>query len=289
MNENQNLAQTPATNEQSEQSYEIKSDFYQHLDNNDLINYNCYLIEKRAKSSIFSKILGVFIIFLGIYAFFNVPEGGLKTSDIVKNCIFIVIGIIFVFVLNPLTIRMQRSIIRKKITGNYPEVIMNVVVSNEGISFSVPSDDDTNVSRENIEPEESSQKEQSNEQAREEEQEQEELLTEDSPEGLEEEAIDETKKPVKWIDTLPTEDPEMELCEDENSDETDEQAKEEKFTIPWGGIVNIEDDGAYMFVNMVGFQSMLIKKEDCPNLDEVKTYILEKLNNPKQYIEKKKK
>lgn len=265
--QNQEITEEKNINEQ----FEVISDFEQHLTNEDLVNYNFYLIERRAKSSIFSKILGVFIIFLGVYAFFNTKEGGLTTGDIVKNCIFIVIGLLFVFLLTPLTIRMQRSIIKKRIIGQYPEVLMKVVVSNEGISFSVPADDKEAEPVDENQPQETPQEE-SYEQLREKEYEDETIET--LPEELEE-----NKEPLEETFEEPQ----------EETEEVLEEPQEEKFTVPWGGIINIDDDGTYMFVNMVGFQSMLIKKESCPNLDEVKTYILSKLDNPKNYVEKKKK
>lgn len=247
MNENNQKIeneQFEETVEESQNKEEIISDFHQYLIDEDMVQYNFYLIEKRIKTSFFTKIVGIFIIFLGVYSFFNVPETGLGTSDIINNCIFIVFGLFFTFALGPIQLLIQRKIIKKKIIGIYSEVDMHVVVSNEGISFSVPKED---------------------------------------------EEINDTISEEETI-LVTKEENDLEINENTEEEENISQEEiDEKFTIPWGGVVNIEDDGRFMFINMVGFQSMLIKKVDCPNIEDVIAYSKQKLGEEKRYRIKKNK
>ena len=47
---------------------ELISEFSQELDSNDLLNYNIYRLEKQAKGQLFTKIIGLFIVILGMSA-----------------------------------------------------------------------------------------------------------------------------------------------------------------------------------------------------------------------------
>ena len=227
---------------------ELISEFSQELDSNDLLNYNIYRLEKQAKGQLFTKIIGLFIVILGVYSFFQIPEEGLKTSDIITNCLFIVLGLFFAFAMGPISLALQKRILKKKLTNNYPTVIMNVKVSDEGISFEVLEDEqisEADEPSEKIETEsevESTQEEQNNE-------------------GIQENA-------------------------EESNEETEN--KSQAFTVPWGGILNVEDNKAYLFINIVGYSPMIIKQSACTNLDEIKEYIKNKLVDQKRYIEKTK-
>lgn len=254
------------------QNYEIleeKSKFTQMLDVEDLINYNDYIIDRRAKSSIFPKILGAFIVLLGMYDIIQqIIQHSTNVTNYVLNAICIICGLLFVFVLGPMTTKMQKKAIRKNLRANFQNVFMEVTVNNEGISFEVV--DGQNSTQQEIVEEEKQNEEttiyMSNEQARE-------LEYEENNQDLDENTQDESTEEVTEDATTTTE----------------EEKNPNAFTIPWGGITRIDDDGIYMFINMIGYQSLLIKKSECSNIQEVVEYAKEKLlDDPKRYIEIKK-
>ena len=112
-----------------------KVKFQQTLTPEDLIAYNCYLATKRSKSSLMTRILGLFLIIMGIVDFF-------RPKPQIAMCIIIIIfGVFGLFFLNPLLLIIQKNTIRKKIAQNYSDVLMNVTVSEEGYSFEVPTDE----------------------------------------------------------------------------------------------------------------------------------------------------
>lgn len=238
-------------NKETKLENELVSEFSQDLDSNDLLNYNIYRLEKQAKNQIFTKIVGLFIVILGVYSFFQIPEEGLKASDIITNCVFIVLGLFFAFAMGPISLAMQKRILRKKLANNYPTVIMNVRVNDDGISFEVPEENQSTepTSEKNDEIEETNEPETTQEQVQ--------------------ENVDENSENVE------------EESEESNS-------KSQAFTVPWGGIVNVEDNKAYLFINIVGYSPMIIKQSACPNMEETKEYIKKRLVDQKRYIEKNK-
>lgn len=237
---------------------ELISEFSQELDSNDLLNYNIYRLEKQAKGQLFTKIIGLFIVILGVYSFFQIPEEGLKTSDIITNCLFIVLGLFFAFAMGPISLALQKRILKKKLTNNYPTVIMNVKVSDEGISFEVLEDEQISEADEPTEK----------------------IETESEVESTQEEQMEEPQENIE----------ENNEGIQENAEESNEETenKSQAFTVPWGGILNVEDNKAYLFINIVGYSPMIIKQSACPNLDEIKEYIKNKLVDQKRYIEKTK-
>ena len=68
----------------------------------------------------------------------------------------------------------------------------------------------------------------------------------------------------------------------------EETVEEEKIanalTIPWGGMAKVEEEENYIFINMLGYEAMIMKKSDCEEIEEVIEYIKEKLGDEKKYI-----
>lgn len=239
--------------------------FQQNLTPEDLIAYNCYLATRRSNSSLMTRILGLFLIVMGIVDFFR------PTPQYVMCVVIILFGVFGLFFLNPLLLMVQKNTIRKKITQNFRDVLMNVTVSEDGILFEVPEDEE---SKQEEKEEENYYGEihtvkpvdevMSNEEACEQEAEQ------ISTDEVKEEEIKQETESVE--EEVVTEEPFQE-----------ENKKINGFMVPWTGITKIVDDGVYMFINMPGFQSMLIKKEACETIEEVIAYCKEKLGNDKKY------
>lgn len=253
--------------ENENKEYEVireETKFNQELDYQDLIHFNDYLITKRAKTSIFTRIIGAFITILGIYDIvLSITEKKYDVLNIVLNCIFVLFGIAFMFFMTPLMIKLQKRMIRKKITSEFKPMTMKVIVNDEGIGFEMLKEENKEEVIE-LETEEEDKEESyiSNEHARELEYE------ENHPEETIVEEINAEE------DTTLEENA-------EHPQETDPSV----FTIPWGGITKIDDDGKFMFINMVGYQALLIKKNAYDKIDEVVDYAKEKLEDPKRYVE----
>ncbi len=261
--------------ENENKEYEIleeKAKFTQRLKRDDLIHFNDYLIDKRSKTSIFPKIMGAFIAILGIIGV--VEDFTKETKDpfsIVVNILCVIIGVLFIFFMVPFTAKLQKKTIRKKITEDFEDMVMNVIVNDEGIGFEMLEGsgehrDVIDSTADETITEETNQNEvqMSNEQARELEH---------------EEANQETTHEIEDVDAV---------IEEENKVEEQEQNTSDYpniFTIPWGGITRIDDDGEFMFINMVGYQALLIKKSEYEKIDEVVEYAKEKLQDPKRYVE----
>ena len=47
---------------------------------------------------------------------------------------------------------------------------------------------------------------------------------------------------------------------------------------------NVEETNEYLFVNVAGYQTMIIRKDACDTIDEVISYIKENLKDHKRYI-----
>lgn len=245
--------------ENETREYEIleeKANFVQRLNRDEMIHFNYYLIESRGKNTIFYRVIGVFIAFLGVLGIIqSITEQKFIVSETILNVVCILCGIYFFFFLNALSIKLQKKAVRKKIDENFKELVMKVVVNDEGIGFELIDDEQK----------------------------------EEIVEGVALEENDETTEQEEI--TNPTEDEEPEEVEAETCEETevepvqDEPNSPNVFTIPWGGIMRIDDDGDFMFINMVGYQALVIKKADCPNIDEVVEYAKEKLQDEKRYRE----
>ncbi|MCI6716377.1 MAG: hypothetical protein SOZ32_06150 [Bacilli bacterium] len=237
-----------------------KVKFQQTLTPEDLIAYNCYLATKRSKSSLMTRILGLFLIIMGIVDFF-------RPKPQIAMCIIIIIfGVFGLFFLNPLLLIIQKNTIRKKIAQNYSDVLMNVTVSEEGYSFEVPTDEvEKEKEEENyygeIHTVKPIEEVISNEEAREQEYEVAHPVSDDITEELHEETEEQAE-----IETA-----------------QEEQKPQNVFSIPWNGITKIVDDGTYMFINMVGYQAMIIKKSAYEQIEEIVKYSKEKLGDPKRY------
>lgn len=247
-----------------------KVKFQQTLTPEDLIAYNCYLATKRSKSSLMTRILGLFLIIMGIVDFFR------PNPQIVMCIIIIIFGVFGLFFLNPLLLMVQKNTIRKKIAQNYSDVLMNVTVSEEGYSFEVPTDEaEKETEEENYYGEIHTVKPIddviSNEEAREQEYEATHSVDDDITEELHEETEEQAE-----METAQEEQIEAETVQEE-------QKSQNVFSIPWNGITKIVDDGTYMFINMVGYQAMIIKKSAYDQIEEIVNYSKEKLGDPKRY------
>lgn len=251
-----------------------KTQFKQILNPDDLIAYNCYIATKRSKSSIMTRVLGVFLIVLGIVDLF-------KEDPQYLTCILVIaMGVFGAVLLNPLMLASQKKMIRKKISADYPAVPMDVTINEEGITFEIPleeeevkeepkryDDGDIHTVTPIVDVP-------SDNEMREEEYHKNDV---DSNERIEE-----TEK----VETV---DENAELQEQEEKDAQETKPQTNVLPIPWAAIRNIEDDGIYMYINMAGYQSMIIKKSECETIDEVVLYCKEKLSKPTHYIEKTKK
>lgn len=249
-----------------------KTQFKQTLKPDDLIVYNCYVATKRSKSSIMTKVLGIFLIILGIVDLF-------KDDPQYLTCIFVIaMGVFGALILNPLMLRSQKKMIRKRISADYPDVPMDVTICDEGIIFEIPLEEE-----EKEEPKHYDDGEIHTVTP---------IVDVPSDNELREEEYHSEK--VEGVEESSTETEDAEEVE-ESSTETEEVKEEEKkpqnnvLTIPWVGIKTIEDDGTYMYVNMAGYQSMIIKKEECETIDEVVEFCKTKLTKPTHYIETVKK
>lgn len=243
-----------------------KVKFQQTLTPEDLIAYNCYLATKRSKSSFMTRILGLFLIIMGIIDFFR------PNPQIVMCIVIIIFGVFGLFFLNPLLLMVQKNTIRKRIAQNYSDVIMNVTISEEGYSFEIPTDKKEEVEEENYYGEIHTVKPIndviSNEEAREQEYENTDFIDDDTTEELREETEEQE---------------EIEAVQEEQEETENAQKQQNIFSIPWNGITKIVDDETYMFINMVGYQAMIIKKSAYEQIEEVVNYSKEKLGDPKRY------
>ena len=79
--------------------------------------------------------------------------------------------------------------------------------------------------------------------------------------------------------------PFSQIVETPKQEETVEEEKiANALTIPWGGMVKVEEEENYIFINMLGYEAMIMKKSDCEEIEEVIEYIKEKLGDEKKYI-----
>ena len=46
---------------------------------------------------------------------------------------------------------------------------------------------------------------------------------------------------------------------------------------------NVEETKEYLFVNVAGYQTMIIRKDACDNIEEVISYIKENLKDKRRY------
>lgn len=171
-----------------------------------------------------------------------------ENPNILSGVLYILVGLFLMFGFRYVTVALQKKTIRKQLINNVRKVVMNVKVYNEGIRFEIPEE------------------EQEEEKPKEEVE-----LTNDELRELERNNIEEEPK-----------------VEEEVKEEEKQQPQPNAITVPWGGIVKLEDTEKYLFVNMVGYQALFIKKESCENLEEVITYAKEKLNDSKRFVEIKK-
>lgn len=236
-----------------------KTQFKQTLKPDDLIAYNCYVATKRSKSSIMTKVLGIFLIILGIVDLF-------KENPQYLTCIFVIaMGVFGALILNPLMLRSQKKMIRKRISADYPDVPMDVTICEEGIIFEIPLEEEEKEESKHYDDGEIH------------------TVTPIVDVPSDNEMREEEYHSEEVVDL------------EESNTETEEVKEEEKkpqsnvLNIPWVGIKTIEDDGIYMYVNMAGYQSMIIKKEDCETIDEVVEFCKTKLTKPTHYIETGKK
>ncbi len=72
--------------------------------------------------------------------------------------------------------------------------------------------------------------------------------------------------------------------EDEIKEEEPKPAN--ALTIPWVAMASVLNVENYIFINMAGYESMIIKKSECDNINEVIDFVKEKLIDPKRYIDK---
>lgn len=247
-----------------------KVQFNQILLPDDLIAYNCYIATKRSKASIMTRVLGIFLIILGVIDLF-------KENPQYITCILVIaMGVFGAVFLNPLMLISQKKMIRKKITSEYPPIPMDVTIDDEGITFEIPIEeeqteepvryDDGDIHT--VTPIEDIP---TNNEMREEEYHSEEVS---------EESEEDCSKSVQ----------EEQVVETNEETQEQEQQKTQKniLPIPWSAIKSIEDDGKYMFINMAGYQAMIIKKDSCENIEEVVEYCKSKLTKPTSYKETKK-
>lgn len=256
-----------------------KTQFKQILKPDDLIAYNCYVATKRSKSSIMTRVLGVFLIVLGIVDLF-------KEDPQYLTCILVIaMGVFGALILNPLMLASQKKMIRKRISAGYPDVPMDVRINEEGITFEIPLEeeevkeepkryDDGDIHTVTPIVDVPSDNE----------------MREEEYHANNEEAKESTEQEI--VEVVETD---GENVEEHNDDEetvlTQEETKPQTnvLPIPWAAIKTIEDDGIYMYINMAGYQSMIIKKSECETIEEVVAYCKEKLSKPTHYIEKIKK
>lgn len=240
--------------ENETKDYEIleeKASFIQRINRDEMIHFNYYIIESRNKGSLFYKIIGAFIALLGVLGIIqSITEKEFVVSDTIINVVCILCGVYFAFFLNGLSIKLQKKAVRKKLDDNFKDLVMKVTVNDEGIGFELI---DEEQNEEIIEG----------------------SASEESEESSEMEETNNLSEP---------EEVEAEVCEETEVETTQGETNNSNvFTIPWGGILRIDDDGDFMFINMVGYTSLLIKKADCPNVDEVVLYAKEKLQDEKRY------
>lgn len=229
--------------------YEEKAKFIQTITRDDIIHFNDYLFEKRAKNSIFTKIIGAFFIVLGVMNLVtSITEKNYNAFGMAVDILTIIMGVLFIFVLGPVTLKMQKKTIRKRIGEDFKSMVMRVIVHTEGIGFEMLEDEQPEEIIDTVSVDEQETEELTNEQARE-------LEYEESSNIEEVEATN------------------------------DDPNNPNVFTIPWGGITKIEDDGEFMFINMIGYQALLIKKADYNEIDDVVAFAKEMLQDPKRYVE----
>lgn len=319
--------------------------FTQNLNQEDLIAYNCHLIDKKNKSSILMPILGVFMAGLGVYSLFQ--EG----NNVVSSIIYIVLGLFTLFFLKKIMSYIQKKSVRKHITNNFSKVDMEVTVLEEGIRFEIIEDEEVSEEKEEVEKTnelsdnelrelERYQDETSNEEVKLEQdedyvpidlplnyggvyegyynndkyiidiskkgiyislydnKEQVEIITM-SEEGivvkyqnmectLSKKEINDPNSLLKFISSDESiyvnlgkiakegEEPKVE-------EETTEEPAVNALTIPWNAMVKVEEEPNYIFINMLGYEAMIIKKASCDELESLITHIKEKLQDEKKY------
>ena len=244
-----------------------KTKFRQNLQTEDLIAFNFYLVDRKSKSSIFPRLLGLFIFILGCI---DISKEG---ASIPMCLLTMAIGVFGMLGLVPLSSLMQKRTIRKKLTEANQIVPMDVTVYEEGIRFELPQPDAEEEQPVEEETQEENQELSDNE-LRELEyaEDAQESETEDTEEAqTEEEQLDE---PV--VAKL---EGEKQFNALSHSDANPTNA----FTIPWGGMSNVEETNEYLFVNVAGYQTMIIRKDACDNIEEVISYIKENLKDKRRY------
>lgn len=257
-----------------------KAQFNQILLPDDLIAYNCYIATKRSRASIMTRVLGVFLIILGVIDLF-------KENPQYITCILVIaMGVFGAVFLNPLMLISQKKMIRKKITSEYPPIPMDVTINEEGITFEIPieeeqteepvryDDGDIHI----VTPIEDIP---TNNEMREEEYHSEEVQEEtevDSSETAQEEQVVETSDDAQ----------EQAETSEEVQEQEEQKPQKNILPIPWAAIKSIEDDGKYMYINMAGYQALIIKKDSCENIEDIVEYCKSKLTKPTSYKETKK-
>lgn len=256
--------------------------FRQNLVAEDLIAFNFYLVDRKSKTTLFPRILGLFIFILGCI---DIAKEG---ANIPLNLITMAIGVFGMLGLVPLSSYMQKRAIRKKLTAANSVVPMDVTIYEEGIRFELPTEDTVNeayneIAVEQVEEETPVEKtELSDNELRELEYAKDEVVKE-VVEETEAEVVEEETEEVEIIEE-PTE-PEVAKVEGEREfhKQQQEQAPSNAFTIPWGGMSNVEETNEYIFVNVAGYQTMIIRKDACDTIDEVIQYIKDNLKDVKRY------
>ena len=245
-----------------------KTKFRQNLQTEDLIAFNCYLVDRKSKSSVFPRLLGLFIFILGCI---DISKEG---ASIPMCLLTMAIGVFGMLGLVPLSSLMQKRTIRKKLTEANQIVPMDVTVYDEGIRFELPQEQYEEETQEviNVEKVES---ELSDNELRE-------LEYASNDVQLETQEVQEEPEEIKE-----EEEPSISKIEGEREFQTQKQAESSAlnaFTIPWGGMSNVEETNEYLFVNVAGYQTMIIRKDACDTIDEVISYIKENLKDHKRYI-----
>ncbi len=219
---------------------EIK--FTQELNTEDLIEYNCHLVEQKAKFSLLVPIVGLFVLVMGIIDLFA------ENPNYVSSILYIFVGLFLMFGFKFVTVYLQKKAVRKHIMQNVNKVIMNVTVFDEGIRFEIPDE---------------------------------------QKEEVVEEPVELSDEELRELDRHPEEEVVVEEIKEEVEEPVEEKQPEPNaITIPWGGIVKLENTEKYLFVNMVGYQALFIKKESCNNIEEVIEYAKDKLRDGKRFVEK---
>ena len=251
--------------------------FRQNLEAEDLIAFNYYLVDRKAKSSIFPRLIGLFIFILGCM------DIAKENASIPMCLVTMAIGVFGMLGLVPLSTYMQKKSIRKKLTQANSIVPMDVTVYEEGIRFELPQTDNYEETQEEISVEKADEELSDNE-LRELEYANDEVVEEaEEPQ----EQIEEVEAEVVEEETEEVQEPTIAKVEGERefrSQPKPEENPTNAFTIPWGGMSNVEETNDYLFVNVAGYQTMIIRKDQCDSIDEVIAYIKENLRDHKRYI-----